>query len=137
MLAIVGDPQSQPESLQPRSRIVLAYPHTRRMLFESASSVAGTARSEIPVDGVVTTWCFGRQATRYSASAWPMKTLATSMRRYWTNFATDGSPSSFGLATWPRFRNSTHDLLSLDAPSATVESNFATAHQCGFWTGIH
>lgn len=64
------------------------------------------------------------------------ETLATSMRRYWTNFATDRNPSSSGAATWPRFGSITHPVLTLDAPSATVESNFATAHQCGFWAGI-
>jgi para-nitrobenzyl esterase len=65
------------------------------------------------------------------------QTLAASMRRYWTNFATDGNPSSSGAVTWPRFGSTNHHVLSLDVPSASVESNFATSHQCAFWAGIH
>lgn len=65
------------------------------------------------------------------------QTLATSMRLYWTNFAKNGDPSSPRAVTCPRFDGTTHLVLSLDTPSATVESNLATTHQCGFWAGIH
>ncbi len=63
--------------------------------------------------------------------------LATSMRRDWTDFATDGNPSSSGVVPWPRFGADTPDVLSLDTPSPAVETNFAAAHQCAFWAGIN
>jgi para-nitrobenzyl esterase len=61
------------------------------------------------------------------------ETLATSMRRYWTNFVTNGNPSSSGVSTWPRFDGSTQNVLTLDTPASAVENDFATAHRCAFW----
>jgi len=83
-------------------------------------------------------YLFDLSNTPYTGALSPQQeALATSMRRYWSDFATDGNPSSSGGASWPRFANATQDVLSLDTPSSSVENNFATAHQCAFWGGIN
>lgn len=64
------------------------------------------------------------------------QTLARTMRGYWTNFAQDGNPNSFGTAVWPLFSLVTDDTNSLNTPSPSVEFNYATKHNCNFWIGI-
>jgi len=59
--------------------------------------------------------------------------LAASMRRYWTNFARYGSPSSPGRPPWPRFDASAQQMISLVPPVPQVEAGFAAEHQCAFW----
>ena len=60
--------------------------------------------------------------------------LAASMRRYWTTFATFGRPG--GVPSWPRFDATTQTLLTLVPPRPRVETGFATAHNCAFWSGL-
>jgi para-nitrobenzyl esterase len=62
--------------------------------------------------------------------------LATTMKGYWTNFAKRGFPSSFGTSTWPLFNNVTQKMQSLVPPAPQTETNFATTHNCGFWTAL-
>ena len=83
-------------------------------------------------------YLFGLSNTPYPGVLSPQQeALATSMRRSWTNFATDGNPASSGAVAWPRFTGVTQDVLSLNTPSSSVENNFASAHQCAFWDGIN
>jgi para-nitrobenzyl esterase len=56
------------------------------------------------------------------------KTLATRMQRLWTGFAASGK------ANWPRYSPETQKLLSLVPPKPTLETNFAAAHKCAFWS---
>ena len=58
------------------------------------------------------------------------------MKGYWTNFAKRGFPSSFGTSTWPLFNNVTQKMQSLVPPTPQTETNFATTHNCGFWTAL-
>ena len=62
--------------------------------------------------------------------------LATTMKGYWTNFAKRGFPSSFGTSSWPLFNNVTQKMQSLVPPTPQTETNFATTHNCGFWTAL-
>jgi para-nitrobenzyl esterase len=60
--------------------------------------------------------------------------LAAIMKGYWTNFAKRGSPSSSGTPSWPLFSTLTQKIQSLVPPSPQTETDFATAHNCAFWT---
>jgi para-nitrobenzyl esterase len=62
--------------------------------------------------------------------------LATIMKGYWTNFAKRGFPSSFGTLSWPLFNNVTQKMQSLVPPTPQTETDFATTHNCGFWTAL-
>ena len=55
------------------------------------------------------------------------------MKGYWTNFAKRGFPSSFGTRFWPFF-NLTQKMRSLVPPAPQTETDFATTHNCAFWT---
>ena len=61
--------------------------------------------------------------------------LAASMKRYWTNFAKRGFPSSAGEPLWTRFRTATHRIQSMFPARPRVEKNFSAEHHCGFWDG--
>jgi para-nitrobenzyl esterase len=62
--------------------------------------------------------------------------LATIMKGYWTNFASRGSPSSFGSPFWPAFNNFTQTMQSLVPPVPQTETDFAKTHNCAFWTAL-
>jgi para-nitrobenzyl esterase len=62
--------------------------------------------------------------------------LATTMKGYWTNFAKRGFPSSFGSPFWPIFNNLTEKMQSLVPPTPHTETDFATTHNCAFWTAL-
>ena len=62
--------------------------------------------------------------------------LATIMKGYWTNFAKRGFPSSFGTPFWPLFNNLTQKMQSLAPPTPQTETDFATTHNCAFWTAL-
>jgi para-nitrobenzyl esterase len=64
------------------------------------------------------------------------QTLAKTMKGYWTNFAGNGNPNSFGSPVWPLFAILTPSDQSLVAPTPMIETNFATEHHCNFWTGV-
>ena len=69
-------------------------------------------------------------------SAQQQQQLATTMKGYWTNFAKRGFPSSFGTLSWPLFNNVTQKMQSLVPPTPQTETDFATTHNCGFWTAL-
>lgn len=62
--------------------------------------------------------------------------LATTMKGYWTNFAKRGSPSSFGSPVWRPFDEVTQAMQSLIPPAPQTETDFATTHNCAFWTAL-
>jgi para-nitrobenzyl esterase len=62
--------------------------------------------------------------------------LATTMKGYWTNFARNGSPNGSGDPGWPALSILADDIQSLNAPTPSVEFNFAQDHKCNFWIGI-
>jgi len=62
--------------------------------------------------------------------------LAATMQGYWTNFAKRGFPSWFGAPFWPLFNSATQPMQSLVPPAPQTETNFATAHNCAFWTAL-
>ncbi len=67
----------------------------------------------------------------------PQRSLAATMRTYWTNFAKDAKPSSAGVPEWKPFTGASHQTMSLDTPSPHVETTFANQHHCAFWESIH
>ena len=66
----------------------------------------------------------------------PQQQLATIMKGYWTNFATRGFPSSPGTPSWPLFNNLTQKMQSLVPPTPQTETDFASTHNCAFWTAL-
>ncbi len=62
--------------------------------------------------------------------------LAATMKGYWTNFAGYGHPSSFGTPFWPRFNDLTQTMQSLVPPAPRTETDFASTHNCAFWTAL-
>jgi para-nitrobenzyl esterase len=62
--------------------------------------------------------------------------LATIMKGYWTNFAKRGFLASFGAASWPLFNALTQQMQSLVPPAPRTETDFATTHNCAFWTAL-
>jgi para-nitrobenzyl esterase len=62
--------------------------------------------------------------------------LATTMKAYWTNFAERGSPSSSDTPFWPLFNTLTQQMQSLTPPTPQTETDFATTHNCAFWTAL-
>jgi para-nitrobenzyl esterase len=62
--------------------------------------------------------------------------LATIMKRYWTGLAKRGFPASFGTPFWPLFNNLTQQMQSLTPPQPQTETDFATTHNCAFWTAL-
>jgi para-nitrobenzyl esterase len=61
--------------------------------------------------------------------------LATTMKGYWTNFAKRGFPSWFGAPFWPFF-NFGQKMQSLTPPTPQIQTDFATTHNCAFWTAL-
>ncbi|TFW00179.1 carboxylesterase/lipase family protein [Leifsonia flava] len=61
--------------------------------------------------------------------------LATTMRAAWTKFAATGSPATAGQ-DWPKFDVLHQRVLSLQAPTSKVETNFSAQHHCLFWGGV-
>jgi para-nitrobenzyl esterase len=76
-----------------------------------------------------------RQPDRGLLSAQQQR-LATIMKGYWTNFAKRGFPASFGAASWPLFNALTQQMQSLVPPAPRTETDFATTHNCAFWTAL-
>ena len=62
--------------------------------------------------------------------------LAATMKEYWTNFATRGFPFSSSTPFWPLFNHLTQKMQSLVPPAPQTETNFATTHNCAFWTAL-
>ena len=66
----------------------------------------------------------------------PQQQLATTMKRYWTDFAKRGFPSSFGAPFWPLFNDVTQKMESLALPAPQTETDFASTHNCAFWAAL-
>ena len=64
----------------------------------------------------------------------PQEQLAAAMKRYWTDFAARGFPSSFTGPRWPRFDSASQQVLSLVPPRPQTETGFAAEHHCAFWS---
>jgi para-nitrobenzyl esterase len=62
--------------------------------------------------------------------------LASTMQRYWTNFAKFGTPNSPSAPLWQVFNPLAGNFQSLIPPSPMQETNFATAHNCAFWAAL-
>jgi para-nitrobenzyl esterase len=62
--------------------------------------------------------------------------LASTMKEYWTDFAKRGFPSSFGTPWWPLFNGVTQKMESLVPPTPQVETDFASTHNCAFWSAL-
>jgi para-nitrobenzyl esterase len=62
--------------------------------------------------------------------------LASTMKRYWTDFAKRGFPSSFGTPFWPPFNSATQKIESLTPPTPQTETDFASTHNCAFWADL-
>ncbi|HEY7175819.1 MAG TPA: carboxylesterase family protein, partial [Micromonosporaceae bacterium] len=60
--------------------------------------------------------------------------LAAAMRTYWSNFARAGFPSSPSVPLWSNFTTANQRLESFVPPTPQAETNFAAAHNCGFWS---
>jgi len=58
------------------------------------------------------------------------------MKGYWTNFAKRGIPSASGTPSWPLFSNLTQKMQSLAPPTPQTERDFASTHNCAFWTAL-
>lgn len=61
--------------------------------------------------------------------------LATTMRAAWTGFAATGSPAT-AAQSWPKFDILHQRVLSLNAPTSSVETDFGSQHHCLFWGGV-
>ena len=59
--------------------------------------------------------------------------LAGQMQGYWTDFAKFGLPEVVGQPLWPLYVGPADQVLELNTPQPTVETDFATEHQCAFW----
>ena len=66
----------------------------------------------------------------------PQQRLAAIMKGYWTNFAKSGFPASSGTPLWPLFNALTQQMQSLVPPAPQTETDFASTHNCGFWTTL-
>jgi len=66
----------------------------------------------------------------------PQQQLAAIMKGYWTNFAKSGFPASSGTPLWPLFNALTQQMQSLVPPAPQTETDFASTHNCGFWTTL-
>ena len=59
--------------------------------------------------------------------------LAAQMQAYWTSFVKYGRPLALGSPWWPTYHTATHQVLSLNTPAPTRETDFSTQHDCSFW----
>jgi para-nitrobenzyl esterase len=66
----------------------------------------------------------------------PQLQLASTMKRYWTDVAKRGFPSSFGTPLWPLFNGVTQTMESLTPPAPQPETDFASTHNCAFWAAL-
>ena len=78
-------------------------------------------------------YLFGLPTAAFPGALSPQQQLAKTMKRYWTNFAKRGFPSSPGTPLWPRYSNATQRVRSLIPPRPQAETGFATEHHCAFW----
>ncbi len=62
--------------------------------------------------------------------------LAATMKGYWTKFAKRGFPATFGTRFWPVFNDLTQEMQSLAPPAPRTETDFASTHNCVFWTAL-
>lgn len=65
--------------------------------------------------------------------------LASTMRHYWTQFASTGTPNA-PLDTahpyWPAFSLLTNDIQGFVAPTPALRPSFSADHHCTFWQSV-
>jgi para-nitrobenzyl esterase len=59
--------------------------------------------------------------------------LADTMVRYWTRFASTGSPNGWGAPKWPRYTAESDTHQSLQPPGPVQTTGFGADHHCAFW----
>jgi para-nitrobenzyl esterase len=67
------------------------------------------------------------------------KSLASTMVKYWANFAKTGNPNALGLRNWSRFTATSDTYQGLDIGLGGVGAlsiNFKTSHNCSAWNGF-
>lgn len=58
------------------------------------------------------------------------------MGRYWTHFASTGSPSGGGDPAWPSFSASSNQRMQFDLQGPSLVSNFH-AMECAYWISTY
>jgi len=61
--------------------------------------------------------------------------LSSQMVNYWTAFAKTGNPNAPGSPSWPQYSAANDIYLSLQPGGPVPTAQFATEHNCAFWTG--
>jgi para-nitrobenzyl esterase len=61
------------------------------------------------------------------------RNLSDAMVGYWTQFARSGDPNSVGAPAWAAYAAMSDLFQSLQLPTATTKTGFATDHKCAFW----
>jgi len=59
--------------------------------------------------------------------------LSAAMIEYWTQFAKAGDPNAPRVPQWPAYTSATDTYQSLQPPTPTPTTGFATDHHCSFW----
>ncbi|HVW29424.1 MAG TPA: carboxylesterase family protein [Polyangiaceae bacterium] len=60
------------------------------------------------------------------------KPLGTTMRGYWTRFATTGDPNGGGSPMWPKYTASADQSMKLDLPTPAAQTGYKK-DKCDFW----
>ena len=60
--------------------------------------------------------------------------LSDQMIAYWSRFVTTGAPDVADQTDWPQLDPEEPQWLSLQTGDPVVTTDFASRHQCGFWT---
>jgi para-nitrobenzyl esterase len=63
----------------------------------------------------------------------PSQALATTMRAYWTRFASSGNPNSADQPEWRPISDGQVQSLVAPVPSALSLAGFSAQHHCDFW----
>jgi para-nitrobenzyl esterase len=66
------------------------------------------------------------------------QTLATTMKQYWTRFASVGAPNALatGAPLWPLFSIAAPVVQSLASPTPRPALDFSAEHHCQFWQSV-
>jgi para-nitrobenzyl esterase len=87
----------------------------------------------VATHGTELPYLFDQPNAPFPATPTPdQQALAASVRAAWVNFAATGDPSSRALP-WPSFSDE-EQVMSLVPPQPQVETDFAAAHHCSFWS---
>lgn len=81
-------------------------------------------------------YLFTRLLGKAAAFSAPQQRLADTMKRYWTDFAARGVPSSPGVPFWRPFTGAAPVVQSLVPPRPRGATDFAAVHRCAFWATV-